>query len=166
MVVRLGPDGFRVTWLRLGWAGSGWAGFGWGARASGYPASDLVERARGAASARLGPGFRVTRLAGRPRARQASGVLGGPNMVSGNLARLRFRVASPARRKARVAGPGPRPGLGGGTASWFFPRPRTQEFFGNPTRTPERAGPGSAPRRGPRVCKKGAWGGGPRLAFG
>ena len=36
-----------------------------------------------------------------------------------------------------------------------FPSPQTTSFVGNPKRTPERAQPGAAPKRGPGVCEKG-----------
>ena len=169
----------RRLWLAL--AGSRVAGPALGQRDSRVTCLEVgAERLPGTL-----PETRAERLPGNP-SRPGAGRL------SGNLRRSRFRVTPPAvppaarpprrlrgwqwysqgrravaRRGARVLRPGPRPGLVGGTASWFFPTPGANWFFGNAGRAPERAGPGCAPKRGPRVCKKGARpGGGPRRALG
>lgn len=111
------------------------------------------------------PETRAKRLPGNP-SRPGAGRL------SGNPAR-RAAGSSPAAAAAGMAVvlAGPPGGCEAGgarstprSAAWagwrdrelVFPNPGANWFFGNAGRAPERAGPGCAPKRGPRVCKKGA----------
>lgn len=130
------------------------------------------------------PETRAKRLPGNP-SRPGAGRL------SGNLPRSRFRVTPPAvppaarpprglrgwqwysqgrravaRRGARVLRPGPRPGLVGGTASWFFPTPVRIGF--SETRGAHQSVPGRAahPSAVPGSVRRGRPGGGPPRALG
>lgn len=92
--------------------------------------------------------------------------------LPGNPARWRADISRAARATGAAALPAgpPRAGEAEGTrcrpwaaagAGWpgrelVFPGPGTKELFGNSRRAPKPAGPGPAPRQGPRVRKKGA----------
>ena len=160
----------RRLWLAL--AGSRVAGPALGQRDSRVTCLEVgAERLPGTL-----PETRAKRLPGNP-SRPGAGRL------SGNPAR-RAAGSSPAAAAAGMAVvlAGPPGGCEAGgarstprSAAWagwrdrelVFPNPGANWFFGNAGRAPERAGPGCAPKRGPRVCKKGARpGGGPRRALG
>jgi hypothetical protein len=174
LVVRLGPGGFRVTWLGLGLGGRrlgrgrfrvsppglGRAPWGWGDAGGGWPRSALDPAPAGSLSARLPGNLSRTWLDGRRGGGRARAVPGNPprTRLPGNLPRA-WLPGNHARRGARRGARNSRAAGPSGAVSWFSQARRTRPFVGNPKRTPEPARPGTAPKQGPRARKKGAWGG-------